>query len=389
MTDSSPHLLSRNFILSCLAQFSFSSAFFALVPTLPIYLSRMDAKGTEIGLLIGALSVFSVAIRPFVGRSLVRTPERRFMAVGAILFIATSVGYLWAMPFWPLFILRVLQGIGMALFSTASFTLIANISPPVHRGRLFSYYYLSINFAFALSPYVGMLVINRFNFPVLFLVCTGLSVCSLLTTLKLSERSKPPEEERSPEAGRALLSREALPASIMGGLLSVIWGSLGAFFPLDALSHGVSNPGIFFALLAVTLILGRFFGGKILDQPDRKRVVIPCLCIVTLSMLILSVSASLALFIFVAVMLGAGWALLYPSVLLYAIDNPNASRGPAMATFTALSDLGVGLGPMVMGAVLEWTSYPVMFGSLVFVGIVNLLYFQRAIAKRAPVPQAG
>jgi MFS family permease len=63
-----------------------------------------------------------------------------------------------APPFWPFLIVRIFQGVGLAFFSTASFTLIANIASEIHRGRIISYYSLSFNFAFAIAPYFGMLL---------------------------------------------------------------------------------------------------------------------------------------------------------------------------------------------------------------------------------------
>jgi len=57
--------------------------------------------------------------------------------------------------------------------------------------------------------------------------------------------------------------------------------------------------------------------------------------------------------------------------------------GPAMATFTALGDLGTGAGPMLMGIILEWTSYPVMFLCLILFGVTNFVYFHYAIWKEA------
>jgi predicted MFS family arabinose efflux permease len=53
-----------------------------------------------------------------------------------------------------------------------------------------------------------------------------------------------------------------------------------------------------------------------------------------------------------------------------------------MGTFTALADLGSGLGPMLMGIVLEKFSYPVMFGSLILTGVLNFFYFYWAIPKK-------
>jgi MFS family permease len=89
------------------------------------------------------------------------------------------------------------------------------------------------------------------------------------------------------------------------------------------------------------------------------------------------------MFIFAAIILGAGWAFLYPALMTYVMENAGAAQGPAMATFTAFGDLGTGLGPMIMGVILEWTSYPVMFLCLILVGIANFAYFHYAIWKEA------
>jgi MFS family permease len=53
-----------------------------------------------------------------------------------------------------------------------------------------------------------------------------------------------------------------------------------------------------------------------------------------------------------------------------------------MGTFTALADLGAGIGPMIMGLILEWTNYPVMFIFLALIGAINFLYFYYTIRKK-------
>jgi predicted MFS family arabinose efflux permease len=374
-------ILSRDFILCFFAQFAFSSVFTILVPTIPIYLSRSEVKEAEIGFLIGVFSFSSLILRPIVGRALSNIPERKFMITGTLLYVFSSIAYLLAPPFWPLLAVRIFHGIGLALFTTAIYTLVANITPEMHRGQLISYFYLSMNMAYALGPYFGMVLINRYNFVVLFLVCTGLSLCSLFITMKLDKRKVIPLERQSLEI-QSLLSREALPPSIIVFMLNIIWGTLCAFFPLHALRHGVSNPGIFFIFIAITLILGRTLGGKILDIYNRKKVLIPCLTAIIISLAILTFSTTLAMFILAAVVLGTGWALLYPSLLIYAIESAGSARGPAMATFTGLADLGTGIGPMIMGIIIQWTSYPIMFFCLTLIGVINLLYFYCAIGKR-------
>jgi len=378
-------ILTRDFVLSFFAQFTFSSVFSILIPTIPIYLSRMGAKEAEIGVLVGSLSVSSLVLRPLIGRALLKIPERRFMIAGAIFYTVSSIAYLFAPPFWPLLAVRVFQGMGLALFSTASFTLVANVTPETHRGQIISYFYLSINFAFALAPYFGMLLINQFDFPfnfkLLFLVSMALSLCCLFITLKLKKMQSVPSVDLSLQK-QPFLSREALPPAIIAFLITITWGALTAFFPLYALSHGVDNPGLFFAAFAITLILVRGLGGKILDIYSRETIILPSLFSLVISMAILAFSRTLPMFILVAILWGTGTAFLYPALVAYTLDRTGSSRGPAMGTFTALTDLGAGMGSVIMGVILQLTNYPIMFLCLALTGIINLLYFYFAVRKK-------
>jgi len=383
-------ILTRDFVLCFFAQFTFSSVFYILIPTLPIYLSRLGAKEAEIGVLVGAFSVSSLIFRPIVGKALVRIPERSFMIAGTLFFASSSIAYLFAPPFWPLLAVRVFHGVGLALFSTASFTLLANITPEAIRGRIISYFYLSINFAFALAPYLGMLLINRFDFPFnfksLFLGCTGLSLCCLLITLKLEKIQSLPAEDPFPKR-QPFLSLEALPPAIIASIITITWGAMTAFFPLYALRKGMDNPGLFFAAFAVTLILVRGLGGKILDTYPREKVILPCLFNLIISMPILALSSTPQMFILVAIIWGVGSAFLYPSLVAYAIDRAGSARGAAMGTFTALTDLGAGMGAVIMGIILQLTNYPIMFLCLALTGVINFFYFYFAVRKNLNEPR--
>ena len=226
-----------------------------------------------------------------------------------------------------------------------------------------------------------MLLINHFNFNVLFLVCTGLSLCTLLATSQL-EKNQGGSERNQAKEDQPLFTSEAFPPALIAFILNVIWGSLGAFIPLYALEHGISNPGIFFAVYAIMLILGRGLGGRILDLYDKKKVIMPCLITLIISMVMLLFSTTLFMFVLVAIVLGTGWAFLYPALVVYLIENSESARGPAVSVFTALGDLGAGIGPMVMGIILQWTGYSVMFMCLVFISTINVAYFYYAIVRK-------
>jgi MFS family permease len=277
---------------------------------------------------------------------------------------------------------RVFQGIGLAVFQTATFTLITRISPDAHRGQSLGYFYLAINIAFALAPCFGMYIINLFDFTVLFLVCTGLSILSFFITLKLGEVQGLPLENESLR-DQPFISRDALPPAIMAFMGGIIWGAVTAFFPLYALEHGVSNPGLFFAAMALTLIFGRASGGKLLDLYTREKVLLPCLVAQIIAMSILTFSTSFPMFILVAVVWGIGTAFFYPTLVAYTVDLAGSSRSPAIGTYLALSDFGSGMGSVIMGIILQLSDYQTMFLCLVLTGLVNLSYFHFAVKKRS------
>jgi MFS family permease len=375
-------ILTRDFILAFLAQFASSFIFFILIPTLPIYLAGLGSSEIEIGVLLGVFFFCSLICRPFVGRALSRTPERKFMILGSSLYVLASMAYLFSPPFWPFLMVRVLHGIGFGFFHTSSFTFIANTASKAHRGQNLSYFSLSMTLSSALAPAIGILLINRFNFTLLFLLCLGLSFCSLLVTNQLASKQSLRLQASSPEDG-LFFNPKAIPASVTNSISLFMWGALAAFFPLYAVDHGITNPGLFFTTVAIMLFLGRSIGGRILDLYKRESVILPCLIAYILSMVILAFSETLPMFILVAVIWGIGNAFSMPSLIAYILDRVSSSTGPAMGTFTAISDLGFSLGPVIMGIIIHMAGYQVMFSCLALTGIINLTYFHFFVREKA------
>jgi predicted MFS family arabinose efflux permease len=56
-----------------------------------------------------------------------------------------------------------------------------------------------------------------------------------------------------------------------------------------------------------------------------------------------------------------------------------------MGTFTAISDLGISLGSVVMGIIIHTASYPIMFLCLALTGVINLNYFYFCVRKKGAI----
>jgi MFS family permease len=379
------NILIRDYVLSFLVFFGFLAANHALSPTLPIYLARLGSNEREIGFLVGAISVSSLFSRFLVGGVLRKYSEKRVMMWGAMLFALTFLALIMFRPFWPLVIVRLLQGLAFASLDTAAIAYVIRIIPLANRPRAISYFLLGSPLASAMVASSAVFVVNEYSFTILLLGCTGLSVCAFLLSWKLKgpETAKP--AMISPVTNRLFFERKILAPAMVSFLFSFSWGGLAAFFPLYAIQCGVRNPGHFFSAMAVILIVARFLGGRMLDTYSKEKI-IPIVIFVSMGALVLlAFLRTLPMFIFVGMLWGVGGGFLPPVSMAYALEYAGSSDGTAVGTYQAFMDLGFALGPAIMGVIIPLTGYRAMFLCLGFVCFINVCYFQFYLRKKGNI----
>jgi MFS family permease len=66
----------------------------------------------------------------------------------------------------------------------------------------------------------------------------------------------------------------------------------------------------------------------------------------------------------------------------YAFEYAGTSDGAAIGTFRGFSDLGLGIGPVVVGVIIPLTGYRLTFLSLAIIVLINMSYFHFYVRKR-------
>jgi MFS family permease len=244
-------------------------------------------------------------------------------------------------------------------------------------------------FASAIAPSFGMFILNRYSSTLLFLACTGFSLCALFFSCTLKGRGTVGPGKSAATRNPPFFERRIVAPAIVNFFIHFINGALLAFFPLYAIQCEVTNPGHFFSAFAAMIIVGRIFGGRILDTYSKEKVILTAICVATAAMVMLSFSRTLSLFIIVGLLWGIGAAFLSPATLAYAFDYSGSSGGTAIGTYQVFMDLGAALGPMVMGVIIPFTGYPVMFLCLALMCLINLAYFQFYVRARGPLVSRG
>jgi MFS family permease len=353
-----------------------------LTPTLPLYLARLGSNEKEIGVLVGTIGVSSLVARLIVGRILLRYSEKIVMMWGALIFSLSFLGLIVLRPFWPLFVVRLLQGIAFASLDTAAIAYVVRIVPEGYRSRAISYFLLAPSLASAIAATSGVYVVNEYGFPLLLLVCTGLPLCSLLLSSRLKEH-----EMRGPVPlpgkNNVFFQRKVLAPAFMSFLFYVSLSGVRAFFPLFSVECGVTNPGYFFSASAIMVVAVRMFGGKVFETYGKERVIAVFTLVSAASVTTLSLSSSLAMFVLVGLVWGIAIAFLIPVFMAYALEYAGSSDGSAVGSYQAAMDSGIALGPVITGLMVPHTGYRTAFLFLALTCLANLGYFRFYLRKRA------
>jgi predicted MFS family arabinose efflux permease len=375
-------IFTLDFILGFFAYFSFLAAINSLTPTFPIYLTRLGSDVREVGVLIGVLAVASLVSRLFVGGALLKCRAKSVMMVGALGSVITFLAYIVFHPFWPLFMVRLLQGVAWACIDTAAIASIMNVIPLASRARALGYFMLAPSLAMAVAAPFGMFLINRYSFTILFLSCAGLAFCTFFLSWRLKGQEVAMPGQNDVSQLHSFLNLKIIVPAVSSFLQLFTWGAVTAFFPLYALQCGVANPGLFFSAMAISMIAGRVFGGRVLDSFNKEKLMMTCFSIATVSLIILSFSRTLPMFIIVGAFWGIGAAFFLPVSMSYAFEYAGTSDGAAIGTFRAFSDLGIGIGPVVIGIIIPLIGYRLTFLCLAIVVLFNMSYFHFYVRKR-------
>lgn len=351
-------LFTRNFVLTTLSTFVLFTSFYFLLVTLPLYILKIGGSESEIGLIIGVFTISAVLLRPHLGREVDRRGRKNVLLAGLLVFLLSMLLYTYTTSVASLLLLRVLHGIGWGAATTAATTLIADIAPVYRRGEAMGVFGIAANVAMAIGPALSFMLLYApgfADFQTLFLIAAVIALGALLLVLPVSEtiivRPKSP-----------LFSREAFFPSALMFTITITYGSIVSFLPLFTQKQGITNPGIFFTVFAITLILIRVVAGKLSDIRGRRSVIIPGMVSVTLGLWVLSAASSLWIFLAAALFYGVGFGMVHPTLMALLVDRVDEKgRGAAMGTFTAAFDLGIGAGSILLGVVLQFAGFTVMY----------------------------
>lgn len=384
----------RDFISVSLTQLLVFSVFYALVAVLPLYvIDVLHGSAGDAGLVVTLMVVAQILIRLASEPVLSLSGRKRGLVVAVIAFAITAVVYIWVDALGSMYLLRFVHGLSFGIVSTATAAIAANIVPSDRRGEGIGYFAMATTSAVVIGPFAGLMLLQVISFTALFVILAVVSFAAVMTALAVfvpEERFAGPRQWRSLSIND-FIEPKAVPISAVAGLVTFAYAGVTAFVPVFAAGLGLSQAAAYFFLVyAGGLLVSRPYFGRRFDRRGATGVVVAGLLLFASGFAVLAVTTNWLYLVAAALLVGLGFGALQPSFQTMAVQMTSHSRaGHATVTFFTFFDLGVALGSVSLGLIVDGFGFRVLYGSTAVMALFMIGLFVLVLKRTgAPPPVA-
>ncbi|MFD4419966.1 MFS transporter [Agromyces sp. NPDC058484] len=382
---STERLFTRPFIALGVAELCYFTAAGVAIYALPTYVTGPVGRGEAwAGVAFGAFALSALVLRPFAGR-LADTIGRLPLLVGGALVAAVSLGLLaLAHDLVSIIALRLLAGVAEAAFFVAGFAALADLAPQERLGEALSYNSLGLYLGIALGPPLGEVLVGMNGFAFGWAGAAVLTAIAAGLTLFVGETRK---NEGAEASDHHLIHRPALPIAIgfLAALLAM--GGFLAYATLHASRVGLSSASLALFVYGGIVVVCRVAFARVPDKVPPLALGSAAVGTIGLGLVVVATWLSPAGLIVGAGVMAVGVSFSTPAFFsaIFATASPS-QRGVASGTASAAIDLGLGIGPILLGLFADAFGIPWAFGvgaAIAAAGAVwTLTLFRRRVAAR-------
>ncbi len=363
----------------------------ALFLLLSVYIKTLGGSDSQVGAIMGGFGVSSMVAIPAVALLVDRFGRRPFMLAAGFCTVLGSLVFV-LVPYLSAWFLvgRIVQGIGFALYLNSALTLLADLLPPERRAKGVGLFGLSGNLAIAIGPPIAEALVTATGaYRTVFALGAALGIGSSVVAWQITEPRRPAGTGLRPPWRRQDAWELRAPA-LLGLLQGGGFGVLVTFVPAYAQGGGLAFTPFFLAYTG-TVVLTRLVGGRLIDRPDRNRLLVPLFLVGVVAVLILTPAPRVWQLVLAGLFFGFSHGLLYPALSAFVLDLARPEhRGRAIGLFSLAFSIGANFLVIVYGVVADHWGYGWMFAAAAATLALGAGYarWDRALSAR-PDPRAG
>ena len=313
------------------------------------------------------------------------------LVAGWVVAIPVPFLLMWA-PSWSwVLAANALLGVSQGLTWSTTVIMKIDLSGPKNRGLAMGLNEFAGYFAVAVSALATGWIAARYGLrPEPFYLGVGFAAIGLALSVFVVRETKHHVDHESRLAGglpaegipsprevfwrTSLLDRELSSVSQAGLVNNLNDGMAWGLFPIVFAAAGMTlgQIGILAALYPAVWGLGQLFTGALSDRVGRKRLIVGGMWVQAAGIAVIAMSSGFAGFATGAVLLGAGTAMVYPTLLAAIGDVAHPTwRASSVGVYRLWRDLGYAFGAVIAGLVADafgvgasmWTIAALTFAS--------------------------
>jgi len=373
------HALFLSFYLPSLL---FAIAWGVRMPVLPLYASELSEGYGLVGFVVAAAGLGTLFADLPIGRQISGINTRKAMIFGVGIDALSTLLLVWVDSIWIVIFLRLISGVGHAVFSIARHTYITNAVRVTARGQAISLFGGMLRVGLFIGPAIGGILAARFGlrlpFAAFALICLIAILVMVLAKNHFTMLEKLPQivgdepaKLRSILKGRSRIFISASFAHFLAqitrageSLLLPLWGADILMLPPDQIGWVVSLTS------AVSMTL--FYPvGLIMDRLGRKFAIIPSFVVMGVGLALLPLTRGFGGLLLVAALIGLGHGLGSGTMMVLGSDlSPEKGRSAYLGAWRWIGDAGNSGGPLIVGFVAQALALPLASLSIAFAGLL-------------------
>ncbi len=343
-----------------------------VAPIMPAIRSEFGSTAAEVGLVASGFGIGRLVMDLPAGYLTDRMSSSRLFTAG-ILVAALAAGLAaFSTTLQQLILFRTAMGFGSAIMTTVALILMVNIARPEQRGAVLGFYFSAMLLGQAISPSIGGYLGAAFGWRAAFLFCALTPFLSLPLNLATASRvgaagSGAGESRVGKHRARRGGEKGANPASTnRPALIAVYFSVFANFFNRQGMRQAIlplygamvlgMDPGSMGAILttgSILTIVINLPSGFAADRIGRKIMLLPGLAVLGAGNLFLLSGGSQWTFVAATVLVSMGVLANSMQSGLVADLVPERLVGRGLGMYRFVADLGVVVGPVVLGLVLD------------------------------------
>ncbi|PAB00254.1 MFS transporter [Enterococcus canintestini] len=375
-------LFNKGFISITLINFIVYLVYYLLVVIMAVIAQdNLHATLGQAGLATGIYILGTLLARLIIGKTLELWGRKAVLRYGALFYLVTMIAYLYMPTIGMMYLIRLLNGFAYGTVSTATNAIVTAYIPKSKYGEGINYYGLSTSLAAAIGPLIGMVLLNTTNFYFIIIFSIVLILLTTIACFFFPVKNIVLTPEHRAQLSKwtfdSFVEKKVAFISFIGFLMGLAYSSVLAFLSSYAKEiHLVSASSLFFVVYALIITFTRPMSGRIFDLRGENYVMYPSYLFLTGGLFLLSITNASWMLLVAGALIGLGYGTFMSNGQAICLKVSEDHRiGIALSTYFIGLDLGLGIGPFILGELRSMLSFQGIYLVAGFLPIVCAILY--------------